>query len=123
MQRCRIERCFSLLIDEILLRLKVCNQECNYFRRNGRQYNQRHFRDCLARTRDKEDSEREREILTTIQCKKDPSFWQRLNYVIGKPRSGSVKRVLVEDKELGTLTEHLTQELVQEGHLTTPSVF
>jgi hypothetical protein len=32
---------------------------------------------------------------------------------MGIPRSGLVSRVLVEDKELGTLTEHLTQELAQ----------
>jgi hypothetical protein len=34
---------------------------------------------------------------------------------MGKPRSGSVRRVLVEDEELDTLIEHLTQELVQEA--------
>jgi hypothetical protein len=49
------------------------------------------------------------------RCKKDCSFWQRLNYVMGKPRSGPVRRVLVEDEQLGTLTEHLTQESVQEA--------
>jgi hypothetical protein len=34
---------------------------------------------------------------------------------MGKLRSGSVRQVLVEDKEQGTLTEHLTQELVQKA--------
>ncbi len=34
---------------------------------------------------------------------------------MGKPRSGPVRRVLVEDEQLGTLTEHLTQESVQEA--------
>jgi hypothetical protein len=34
---------------------------------------------------------------------------------MGKPRNGSVRQVLVEDKEQGTLTEHIMQESVQEG--------
>ncbi len=34
---------------------------------------------------------------------------------MGKSRSSSVRHVLVEDKEQGTLTEHLTQELVQKA--------
>ncbi len=38
-----------------------------------------------------------------------------MNYVMGKPWSGSVQQVLVEDKEHGTLTEHATQEPVQKA--------
>jgi hypothetical protein len=34
---------------------------------------------------------------------------------MGKPRNGSVRQVLVEDEEQGTLTEHITQESVQEA--------
>ncbi len=34
---------------------------------------------------------------------------------MGKWCSGSVRHVLVEDEEQGTLTEHLTQELVQKA--------
>jgi hypothetical protein len=71
--------------------------------------------DCLAQAWDKEDRERERKILAIIQHEKDKSFWQRLNYVMRKPPGGSVRRVLVEDEEQGTLTGHLTQELVQKA--------
>jgi hypothetical protein len=49
---------------------------------------------------------KEREILAIIQCKKDWSFWGQMNYVMAKPCSGSVRHVLVEDEEQGTLTEH-----------------
>jgi hypothetical protein len=48
-----------------------------------------------------------------IQREKDRSFWRQLSYMMGKPRSGLVQRVLVEDKEHDTLTEHVTQESVQ----------
>ncbi len=40
----------------------------------------------------------QKEILDIIQREKDRSFWRRLNYVMGKSRGGSVRRVLVEDE-------------------------
>ena len=63
-----------------------------------------------------EDDQREKEILAIIQREKDRSFWRRLNYVMGKPRGGSVRRVLVEDEnQEGVLTENITQETIQEA--------
>lgn len=50
-----------------------------------------------------------------IKREKDRSFWRRLNYTMGKPRSGSVWQVLVENDKNETLTEHVTQESVQEA--------
>jgi hypothetical protein len=97
------------------IELQVRIQKYDYFWKNGKQYPRKHLNDCLARARDKEDSNKEREILGIIQCKKDRSFWCQLNYVMGKPRSGSVWQVLVEDEEHGTLTEHVTQEWVQKA--------
>ncbi len=110
--QCSIEHSSA---EEILLRLKVCIQKCDYFRKNGKQYQQKHLNDCLARARDKEDSDIEQEILGIIQCKKDRSFWRQLNYMMGKPWRGSVQRVLVEDEEHGTLKEHVTQESFQKA--------
>ncbi len=72
------------------MQLKVCIKRGNYFRKNEKQYRKKHLADCLARARDKEDSEREREILAIIQRERDRSFWQRVNYVMGKARSGLV---------------------------------
>jgi hypothetical protein len=37
-----------------------------------------------------EDDSKEKEILAIIQREKDRSFWRRINYVMGKPRGGSV---------------------------------
>jgi hypothetical protein len=112
---CGIEHCFNLKVEEILLRLQVCIQKCSYFWKKGKQYQQKHLNDCLARARDKEDSYKEQEILGIIQCKNDRSFWSQSNYLMGKPRIGSVQWVLVDDKEHGTLTEHVTQESVQKA--------
>jgi hypothetical protein len=114
-RRCGIERCFHLTVEEIALRLKVCIKRCDYFRKNGKKYRKKHLADCLARTRDKEDSKREQEILAIIQRERDRSFWQRVNYVMGKACSGSVRKVLIKDKDSGTLTEHATQESVQQA--------
>ncbi len=35
--------------------------------------------------------------------------------MMGKPRNGLVRQVLVEEEEQGTLTEHITQESVQKA--------
>jgi hypothetical protein len=37
-----------------------------------------------------EDNTKEKEILAIIQRKKDCSFWQRINYVMGKARGGDL---------------------------------
>ncbi len=97
------------------MRLKVSIKRSDYFRKNGKQYRRKHLTACFARARDREDSEREQEILDVIQQEKDRSFWQRLNYIMGKARSRSVRKVLIKNKESGTLTKHVTQEVVQQA--------
>ncbi len=68
----------------------------------------------MKEAKDAEDDHREKEILAIIQKEKDRSFWRRLNYVMGKPRGGSVCRVLVKDEnQEGVLTKNVTQDTVQ----------
>jgi hypothetical protein len=93
----------------------VCIKKCDYFRKNGQKYRKKHLNDCLIRARDKDNWEKEHKILAIIQREKDCSFWRRLNYVMGKSCNGLVRCVLVEDKQNMTLTEHVTQESVQEA--------
>jgi hypothetical protein len=52
----------------------------------------------------KEDEETEHQILAIIQCEKDRSFWQRLNYALGKPWGGACFKVQVEQAG-GTVDE------------------
>jgi hypothetical protein len=96
------------------MKLNVCDNQCDYFRRNGKQYRRQHLYQCLDRTRKKGEREKEKEILSIIQQEKDRGFWRRLNYVMGKPCYKLDRRVLVEDKGRRTLIENNTQELVQE---------
>ncbi len=117
-RRCGIERCFELLVEDILFRLTPCIKKCDYFRRNGKHYRRKHLNNCLARARDKDDSDKKREILAIIQREKDRSFWRRINYVMGKARSESVRRVLVENDVEGTLMEFTTKEAVEEAIFT-----
>jgi hypothetical protein len=100
----------------VSLRLKVCTEKCNYFRKHGKQYQQKHLYQCLEKARESEDDNREKEILVIIQREKDRSLWRWLNYVMGKPCAGSVRRVLVENGDQEeTLTENTTQESVQQA--------
>jgi hypothetical protein len=91
-------------------------EKCDYFRKHGKQHRRKHLYQCLDKAREREDEDREKEILAIIQREKDRSFWRRLNNVMGKLRTGSVRRVLVEngDQE-GMLTENTTQESVQQA--------
>jgi len=43
------------MVEKIAMRLKVCIEHCNYFRKNGKQY-WKHLSDYLARARDKKNS-------------------------------------------------------------------
>ena len=118
-RRCGILQCFSISIEDILQRIKVCIKQCDYFRKHGQQYWRKHLYKCLQNAKDAEDDLKEKEVLAIIQREKDRSFWRRINYVMGKPHGGSVRRVLTEDgDEEGTLSEHLTEESVTEAIFT-----
>ena len=118
-RRCRILQCFSIPIKDILQRIKVCIEQCDYFWKHGKQYWWKHLYKCLQNAKDAEEDAKEKERLAIIQHEKDQSFWQRVNYVMGKARGGSAQRVLIENgDEKGTLSEHLTQESVQKAIFT-----
>jgi hypothetical protein len=69
--------------------------------------------------RESKDEQQEKEIPAIINREKDRSFWRRISYVMGKPRGGSVRHVLVDNRDqAGTLTKNITQEPVQEAIFT-----
>jgi hypothetical protein len=45
---------------------------------------QQHLDQCLEAAKDRADDEAERDILAIIRQEKDCSFWQRLNFALGK---------------------------------------
>jgi hypothetical protein len=53
----------------------------------------------LETAKEKEYEEAERQILTIIQREKNRSFWQCLNYALGKPQGGACFKVQVEQVE------------------------
>jgi hypothetical protein len=73
--RCNIPDAMSLTIRKIDMRLKVCISQCNYFRKHGKAYRQKHLFQCLDAVKEKEDNEATKQILAIIQREKDSSFW------------------------------------------------
>ena len=104
----------SLSIEEIYLCLKACINHCNHFRKHGKYYQRKHLYCRLETTKEKEDKEAERQILTIIQREKDRSFWWHLNYTLGKSWGGACFKVQVEQVE-GTVEEINSKEELQEA--------
>jgi hypothetical protein len=112
-QRCWINGHFFLSVEELKLRLGICKQKCNYFRKHGKRHCQQHLDQCLEAAKDRADDDNEQKILAIIRWGKDCSFWQRLNFALGKHIQGqSIREVQVEDGNGGIL-EFDTQEGVQ----------
>jgi hypothetical protein len=117
--RCDIPNYLLLSVEEVLLRLKVCLKQRDYFRKHSKLYRQKHLHNCLRNAQESEDEQQEKEILAIIRQEKDQSFWRQINYVMGKARGGSIRRVLIEIGDLErTLTKNITQETVQEAIFT-----
>jgi hypothetical protein len=59
---------------------------------------------------------REREIHAIIQRQMDKSFWQCINYAMGKKRGGSVRHIIGEDpNHEGQQVKHTTQESIHKA--------
>ncbi len=74
-RKCNIPDAMSLTIHEIDVRLKVCVPQCDYFRKHGKAYRQKHQFQCLDAAKEKEDDKATKQILAIIQREKDRSFW------------------------------------------------
>ena len=75
-RHCGIPNCFAITVEEVSLCLKVCMEKCDYFRKHGKQHQRKHLYQCLDKAREREDEDREKEILAIIQREKDRSFWR-----------------------------------------------
>jgi hypothetical protein len=109
-RRCRIDTPFLLLVEELKSQLETCK---DYFRKHGKGQHRQHLDQCLEGAKDRLDEEAEQNILAIIRWEKDRSFWQRLNYALGRHVQGrSIGEVQVEDRNGGIL-EFDMQEGVQ----------
>ena len=62
--------------------------------------------------KEREDKEAGKQILAIIQWERDKSFWQRINYIRGKTRSGPCFKVQVPQEDGGVI-EHMSQDDLQ----------
>ena len=113
-RRCQIPFPFQLSTSEIAARLKECREKCNYFKVHGQRYRTQHLHRRLEQARDKQDSEAERRILQILSRERNKSFWNRINWSLGKKRSSSVGAVQVSN-EHGGVTELTSQQEVQDA--------
>jgi hypothetical protein len=114
-RRCQINAPFQLTVDDIKLRLCICKEKCDYFRKHGKQHQWQHLNQCLERAQEQEDKAAERQILAIIKREKDQAFWRRLNFALGKHiLRQSVHAVQVEDGAGGVI-DYDTEETVQQA--------
>ena len=73
-RRCQINAPFQLTVDDIKLRLVICKEKCNYFRKHGHHHRRQHLTNCLEAAQDREDENAERHILSIIKREKDKAF-------------------------------------------------
>ncbi len=114
-RRCQINAPFLLTVEDIKLRMSICKEKCDYFRKHGQRHRRQHLTNCIEAAQDRADETAERNILAIIKREKDKAFWRRLNYALGKHvRGQSVRAVQIEDGAGGVLDVN-TEEAVQEA--------
>ena len=83
-RRCGIRNPLSIPLSEVRARLKVCKEKCNYFRKHGQKYRNRHLKVRLKISQDKVDEQAEKRILAILQGEKERAHWRRLKYGMRK---------------------------------------
>ena len=112
--RAGITNPFKLLEFEILARIMICQEQCSYYKRNGKSSWRRLLHDCAARAKERGDEKAEAEILGIIKRERGRAFWRRVKYAMKKLAGGSVRVVQVEEGD-GELVEFSTQAEVHEA--------
>ena len=101
-------------LSEVSERLQVCKEKCNYFRKHGQKYRNRHLKVRLKISQDKGDEEAEKRILAILQGEQDRAHWMRLNYGMHKSYGRSA-RVVSEKTDDGNIVEYEGQKNVEEA--------
>ena len=61
-RRCQINAPFQLTVDDIRLRMLICKEKCDYFRKHGQRHRRQHLTKCLEAAQDRADETAERNI-------------------------------------------------------------
>ena len=110
----RIRNTLSIPLLEVRARLKVCKKKCNYFRKHGQKYRNRHLKVRLKIAQDKGDEQAEKRILAILQGEKDRAHWRRMNYGMLKS-CGCSAQVVSEKTDDGNIVEYEGQKKVEEA--------
>ncbi len=54
-------------VDDIKLRMSICKEKCDYFRKHGQRHRRQHLKNCLKAAQDRADETAEQNILTIIK--------------------------------------------------------
>ena len=108
-RRCGILNPLSIPLSEVRARLKVCKEKCNYFRKHGQKYRNRHLKVILKISQDKGDEQAEKRILAILQGENERAHWRRRNYVMRKSYGHSAW-VVSEKTDDGDSVEYVRGE-------------
>ncbi len=109
----RAARRCGILNPQILVRLKVCNDHCDYYCDHGLPYCPRHLQRRAEIAREDGNEEASRQILNMITREHPGECWRRLRHSMGHQNGRSVQSVQVE-QDNGEILEYNTQEEVED---------
>ncbi len=109
---CGILTPFQLSESNILLRLKICNEHCTYYREHGIPYRRRHLQNRAKIARQNGNEEGAQQILNMIVRERQREHWRKLRGAMGHQAGRSVQLVQVE-QENGEIIEHTSQDGIQ----------
>jgi hypothetical protein len=66
-RRCQINAPFKLTVEDIKLRMSICKEKCDYFRKHGQRHRRQHLKNCLEAAQDRADETAEQNILAIIK--------------------------------------------------------
>ncbi len=91
----------------------MCKKECAFYQEHGKQFCRKHLNDRLRIATKEEGKEAITKITVIIQREQQRSFWQKLNYFMGKKKTTSATSIQVKG-EGGAILEHSTQDTVEQ---------
>ncbi len=111
-RRQQIQKPFQISMAELKARLEVCEEQNNYFRKNGERYQKKHLLQRVEAAREEGKEDVLAKILAIIKGEQDRAFWRRLNYTCSNVKDGSPTSVQVEGPN-DLVDEHVTNADVE----------
>ena len=113
-RRAGIAFAMQLSEEEIRARLSICDEHCEYYRRNGAPHRRRHLVNCADAAQERGDETTANQILDIIKNEKLRLQWRRLKHAMQQQQGRSVQAVQVE-QDNGEIVEHSDQEGIHQA--------